>query len=70
MTWSVPDIDTHVVPRSTTVAHWKKPEQNYVKVNTDVSFRKESGTSASGDDHGKVMGAEAGWYENVPDVLN
>ena len=55
------------------VVQWKRPNEGWVKVNTDVAFDSHSCTGSAGvviHDHlGRVQSAAARWYDDVPDAL-
>ncbi|KAF8730966.1 hypothetical protein HU200_016841 [Digitaria exilis] len=63
----------NIVHRPKTPVRWKPPDAPWLKVNTDGAFGASTCTGASGvvlrDSHGRVLCAEARWYDNLPDVL-
>jgi hypothetical protein len=54
-------------------AKWQKPEDGWVKINTDATFNATTCTSSGGvvlrDHEGAVLAGEARWFDHVPDVF-
>ncbi|TVU04044.1 hypothetical protein EJB05_50392, partial [Eragrostis curvula] len=52
---------------------WEPPDLDWTKLNTDGAFDVRSGTGATGavlrDDRGRIIRAEARWYENLSNVI-
>jgi hypothetical protein len=55
------------------VVQWKRPNEGWLKVNTDAGFDANTCTGSSGvmihDHAGLVRPAAARWFDDVPDVL-
>jgi ribonuclease HI len=52
---------------------WERPDEGWVKVNTDAAFDSNTSTGSAGvvirDHMGQVVSAAARWFDDVPDVL-
>jgi len=52
---------------------WAKPQENWIKVNTDSAFHVSSATGAGGvvirDSDGRLLSAAAHLYSHIPDAL-
>jgi len=52
---------------------WAKPQENWIKVNTDSAFHVSSATGAGGvvirDSDGRLLSAAARLYSHIPDAL-
>lgn len=52
---------------------WRRPDEGWVKVNTDAAFDAATGTGSAGvvirDHDGLVLAAATRWLGSVPDVL-
>jgi hypothetical protein len=55
------------------VKQWKRPEEGWLKINTDAAFDANTCTGSAGvvihDHSGLVVSAAARWFDGIPDTL-